>query len=68
VLSAVQTTNVNNLAGLTISTTLNQRGWYLQVLDPGALVRQARGSPLCTFFYMDGQAVQQINLTSIDVL
>jgi Protein of unknown function (DUF3383) len=67
VLSATQVIAANNLAGLTISTTLNQQGWYLQVLDPGATVRQARGSPVCTFWYMDGQAVQQINLTSIDV-
>jgi hypothetical protein len=59
---------VNSAAGLNISNALNQRGWYLQVLDPGVVVRQARGSPVCTFWYMDGQAVQQITLNSTDIL
>jgi len=67
-LSTLEIAEVNAAAGLNISNTLNQRGWYLQVTDPGVAVRQARGSPLCTFWYMDGQAVQQITLNSIDVL
>jgi hypothetical protein len=63
-----QAAEVNNDAGVTISTTLNQRGWYFQVLDATPQVRAARASPPCTFWYMDGQSVQQLNLSSIDVL
>lgn len=67
-LSEAQAAEVDGDAGVKISTTLNQRGWYLQVLDASPQVRQARGSPPCTFWYMDGQSVQRINLASIDLL
>jgi len=67
-LSEAQAAEVNNDAGVLISTTLNQRGWYLQVLDASPQVRQARGSPPCTFWYMDGESVQRIALASIDIL
>ncbi len=66
-LSAIQRTAVNTAAGVTISTTLSERGWYLQVLDATPEVRAARGSPPCSFWYMDGQSVQQIDLASINV-
>lgn len=66
-LSASQIAEVNTAAGLNIATTLQQQGWYLQVLDANPQVRAARGSPPCTFWYMDGQSVQQISLASINV-
>lgn len=64
-LSSLQAAEVNNAAGLRISETLNRQGWYLQILDALPQVRQARGSPPCTFWYMDGESVQTINLASI---
>lgn len=64
-LSLAQASNVNAAAGLAIDTTLSQRGWYLQILDPGAQVRQSRGSPACKLWYMDGGSVQAITLNSI---
>lgn len=64
-LSASQIASVNAAAGANIAPTLQQRGWYLQVLPASATVRQARGSPPCTFWYCDGQSVQQINLSSV---
>ena len=67
-LSQAEQAEVNSQAGVNIATVLNQRGWYLQINDPGVAVREARGSPQCTFWYMDGQAVQQITLNSIDIL
>ncbi|MFA9210130.1 MAG: DUF3383 domain-containing protein [Yersinia sp. (in: enterobacteria)] len=67
-LSAIQIAQVNNQAGVDIATTLSQRGWFLQVNDATAQVRAARGSPPCTFWYMDGGSVQRINLASIVVL
>lgn len=68
VLSASQAAQVNTAAGVIISDTLNTRGWYLQVQDPGAQARQNRTSPICTLWYMDGGSVQKITLASIDVL
>lgn len=66
-LSAAQIAEVNADAGADIADTLQTRGWYLQILDASATVRAARGSPPCTFWYMDGESVQKINLTSVNV-
>lgn len=67
-LSQAQAAAVNNAAGVIISNTLNQRGWYFQVLDASPEVRQARGSPPCTFWYMDGGSVQKINVSSVELV
>jgi len=66
-LSASQIASVNAQAGTIISDTLQQRGWYLQVLDPGPSARAARGSPIITLWYVDGGSVQTISLASINV-
>lgn len=67
-LSSSQAAQVNTAAGAKISDVLQNTGWYLQVLDPGAIVRAARGTPSMTLWYTDGGSVQKINLASIDVL
>jgi hypothetical protein len=64
-LSALQAAEVNNQAGADIASTLQTRGWYLQINDATAQVRAARQSPPMTLWYMDGQAVQQLTLASI---
>ncbi|HZV27260.1 MAG TPA: DUF3383 family protein, partial [Acidothermaceae bacterium] len=66
-LSQAQAQEVNNAAGVTIDSTLTQRGWYLQVLPASALTRGLRASPPVTLWYCDGGAVQAINLASIMV-
>jgi len=66
-LTDAQKTQVNQLAGLDISDVLFARGWYLSVVDPGGTVRAVRGSPTATFFYTDGQSVQKITLSSLQV-
>lgn len=66
-LSALQIAEVNAAAGMKIDPTLSQRGWYLQVKDTAPIIRQARGSPPCTLWYMDGSSVQMINLASVEV-
>lgn len=65
--SSSQAVQVNAAAGRRISDVLAQRGWYLQVLTPSASVRQARGTPVCNFWYMDGESVQKITLSSVNV-
>jgi hypothetical protein len=64
-LSQAQIAEVNNAAGGNIAPTLSTRGWYLQVKDASPQVRQARASPPCSFWYLDGQSVQSISLASI---
>lgn len=67
-LSDSQKSELNQAAGLSISTTIENQGYYLQILDPGAQVRAARGSPVINFWYTDGGAVHKINVSSIDVV
>ena len=67
VLSSSQILEVNAAAGRNIAPTLQQQGWYLSVTDPGPSVRAVRGSPICNFFYVDGQSVQMITLSSVNV-
>ena len=67
-LSAQQKAQVNNQAGVEIDETLQTRGWYLQIKDASPQVREARGTPPMTFWYMDGGSVQQITLASLAVL
>lgn len=66
-LSASQIQAVNTAAGVRISDTLQQRGWYLKIGTASSAVRAARGSPPCTFWYVDGQSVQAIDLASIEL-
>lgn len=67
-MSAQQKAVVNQAAGLDISSILEQQGWYLQILDPGAQVRGNRGTPVQNFWYCDGGAVQRLQLASVDIL
>jgi hypothetical protein len=47
--------------------TVQNVGWYLQVLDPGSVVRGEGGSPNINFWYTDGGKIQQITMSSTDV-
>lgn len=66
-LSEAQIAEVNNMAGAEIDGVLNTVGYFLQVLDADPQVRANRGTPPCTFWYMDGGSVQRITLASIMV-
>jgi hypothetical protein len=67
-LSASQAAQVNQAAGQDVATIIQQQGYYLQILDPGAQVRGNRGTPVINFWYTDGGAVQKITVASIDIL
>jgi len=67
-LSAQQKAQINSQAGVDISQTLQTRGWYLQIKDASAQVREARETPPMTFWYMDGGSIQQLTLASLAVL
>lgn len=68
VLSASQKAQLMQAAGLDVSSTVQQIGYYLQILDPGAQVRGNRGTPVINFWYTDGGAIQHITVASIDIL
>lgn len=65
---AAQKAQVNQAAGQDVSSLIEQQGYYLQILDPGAQVRGNRGTPVINFWYTDGGAVQKISLASIDIM
>jgi hypothetical protein len=66
-LSASQVSDVNNSAGVNISDALEAQGSYLQIGDAAPSVRQARLSPPMTFYYVDGQSVQEFDLETIEL-
>lgn len=66
-LGSDQIASINASVGKKIADVVSTRGWYLNIADPGAAVRVARGSPDMTFFYADGGSVQKIELASINV-
>jgi len=66
-LSAGQSAAVNQAIGKPIDTILSSRGWYLNIEPASPQTRVARGSPPMTLFYMDGQSVQKLVLSSISV-
>ena len=66
-LSPAQIAAVNNQAGANIAQTLQTQGYYFQILDPGTTVRQSRGSPIVTFWYVDEGSVQSLTIGSESV-
>lgn len=66
-LSALQAAEVDNAAGIKISDTLANQGWYLQILPATAQVRAARTSPPMTFWYHYNQSINKLDLASIEV-
>lgn len=66
-LSNAQVAEINNVAGVgpDVGPILSTQGWYLQVVDASPQVRQARMSPPINFWYMDGQSIQKITLSSV---
>lgn len=67
VLSGSQVAALIAAVGKDISTALFTYGYYLQVADPGATVRNNRGSPICNLYYTDGGSINTITLGSTDV-
>jgi hypothetical protein len=67
-LSDAQIAEINSAAGLDVSKDIEQQGYYLQILDPGAQVRGNRGTPIINFWYTDGGAVHKISIASIDII
>ncbi len=66
-LSSLQVADVNMQAGFRIDDVLFAQGWFFWVAPATPQVRQARGTPPCYFWYLDGQSVQAIVLSSIEL-
>jgi hypothetical protein len=66
-ISSAEAAEVNSMAGGNISNTLQSQGYYLQVNQPPATVRAARGPWFLTFFYLDRGSVQSITMSSVEL-
>ena len=64
-LTSAQIAEVNASAGANIAGALQSQGYYLQVLLPNQTVQAARGPWPMTFWWIDRQSVQSINLSSV---
>lgn len=67
-LSNSQKATIAQQAGLDISSDLQSKGYYLQILPATAQIRGERKSPPVKLWYTDGGSIQQITLASIAVL
>lgn len=63
-----QKSTVNREAGLDISESLYNQGWYLQVPDANTQTRVARGPLRPNFWYCDGGSIQSIQGVSTTIL
>jgi hypothetical protein len=60
-----QIAEVNSAAGANIAGSLQSQGYYLQVNLPPQTTQAARGPWPITFYFIDRQSVQSINLSSV---
>ena len=67
-LSESQKANISAQAGFDITNSLQNDGYYLQILPATAQVRQQRQSPPVKLWYCDGGSIQAVTLASIAVL
>lgn len=66
-LSNAQAAQANALAGATVANTIQSRGWVLVIQAVSATVRATRQSPPMYLIYTDGQSIQRLNLSSVEV-
>lgn len=66
-LSEVQRAQINAEAGGNVADTVEERGWYIHIGDPGPIARSERTSPPISLWYTSGGSVQRININSIEV-
>lgn len=66
-LSASQIAQIKNAIGSDVSSTIQSKGYYLQISNATAAVRVARSSPPMTLYYADGGSIQALTLASIEI-
>lgn len=67
-LDSSQTAIIKNAVGKDITQQLYSDGWYFYIPTQSGANRIARDLTGCVFYYVDGQMIQTINLTSTAVL
>ncbi|MFJ7315271.1 DUF3383 domain-containing protein [Pseudomonas sp. NPDC098747] len=63
-LSESQKAEIAAQAGMDISSQLQTSGYFIQILDPGAVARKDRQSPIINFWYTYGGSIQKLVVAS----
>lgn len=66
-LSESQKAQIRNALGYDASQAIYAKGYVIDIQDPSAAVRAARGSPSSTIYYADGGSIQSITVASIAI-
>jgi hypothetical protein len=64
VLDESQKAEIAAQAGMDISSQLQTSGYFIQILDPGAVARKERKSPIINFWYTYGGSIQMLVVAS----
>ncbi|EJU9671665.1 DUF3383 family protein, partial [Escherichia coli] len=67
-LDNAQTRIVNNTVGKDISSTLYSQGWFLYIPTQSGSARIERDLKGVIFYYVDGQLIQSITMSSTAIL
>jgi hypothetical protein len=67
-LSAMQANAINQATGVNAAQVVASQGYYLFIGQPSPQVQQARGTRPMILYYADGESMQQMTLSSTDVL
>lgn len=67
-LDNAQTRIVNNTVGKDISSTLYSQGWFLYIPTQSGPARIERDLKGVIFYYVDGQLIQSITMSSTAIL
>jgi hypothetical protein len=66
-LSASQISQITASVGFDVSSALFAQGYYLQITDAAPGTRAARSSPPIALYYCDGESIQAINMSAIEI-
>lgn len=67
ILSGSQTATINAATGVNAAAAIQNYGYFLSITPPPPAVQAERGSPVIIYYYFDGESVQTIDMSSIDV-
>lgn len=66
-LSESQKAQLTQAIGFDVSSSIINKGYYLQIVEATADIRAKRASPPMTLYYADGGSIQQLTLASIEI-
>ncbi|PWI81983.1 hypothetical protein DEO48_00860 [Enterobacter sp. CGMCC 5087] len=66
-ISESQKAQIIQAVGSDVTSSIINKGYYLQIVEATADIRSERASPPMTLYYADGGSIQQLTLASIEI-